>query len=641
MINLTGASGESPYAERAYNLEELELPERVQVSQFGVTGPARKGRRDLKLRAFALDYDGTIAQDGILNSQVRAAIGEARARGLLVALVTGRILSDLKQVAGDLGFVDAVIAENGAVLAFPNGYSRLIGQPAPALLLQELRRRGVEFTMGQCVLEADAAAAPEILSVVRTLELPLVLLFNRSRLMVLPQGVSKSVGLRRALTVLRLSQHNAIAIGDAENDHDLLAACEFGVAVGWGSPALCRVADLVLRGDGPEVVAGFIRHAAGEVELPRGRMHRYQVALGTSDDGRGMALGVSGRNLLVAGDPRSGKSWITGLICEKLILQGYSVCVIDPEGDYRTLESLPGVVVFGGEDPPPQLPDVARALRHPDMSVVVDLSHATRREKIDYLRSLLPMVAAIRRSTGLPHRIVIDEAHYFLNDPRARELLDLNLNAYTLVTYRPSDLNADLRGAIDAVLVKRTTDPRELRTLLKMAGNQIPDVEWKATLTALRPSQAALLPGPVEAEGKLQSFELLPRLTSHVRHKSKYFDLELIDELGFVFTADGKPLGAAARTLKQFVLDLKTYPVAVLEGHAHRGDFSRWIADVFHDPALATDVRKIEQRYRLGHIRDLCSAIARAIEERYELSPDSVIPTSALHAADLALCPKT
>jgi len=587
----------------------------------------------VRLCALALDYDGTIAQDGILNSQVRAAIGEARTRGLVVVLVTGRILSDLQQVAGDLGFVDAVVAENGAVLAFPNGYSRVIGQPAPAELLEEFRRRRIEFTAGQCVLEAAAASALEILSVIRDLQLPLVLLFNRSRLMVLPQGVSKSVGLRRALTVLRLSQHNAIAIGDAENDHDLLAACEFGVAVGWGSPALCNVADLVLRGVGPEVVAGFIRQVASEVKLPPSRMHRYQVALGTTEDGRAIALGVSGRNLLVSGDPRSGKSWITGLICEKLILQGYAVCIIDPEGDYRTLESLPGVVVFGGEDPLPQLPDVARALRHPDMSVVVDLSHATRKEKIDYLHSLLPMVAAIRKSTGLPHRIVIDEAHYFLNDPRARELLDLNLNAYTLVTYRPSDLNADLRGAIEAVLVKRTTDPRELRTLLKMAGGQIPDGEWKSSLRALRPSQAALLPGPAEAEGKLQSFELLPRLTSHVRHKAKYFDLELIEEMGFVFTADGKPLGPAARTLKQFVEDLKTYPVAVLEGHVRRGDFSQWIMDVFHDPALATDVRKIEQRYRLGHIRDLCSAIGKAIEERYELSADKFAEPGVIGAA--------
>jgi hypothetical protein len=148
--------------------------------------------------------------------------------------------------------------------------------------------------------------------------------------------------------------------------------------------------------------------------------------------------------------------------------------------------------------------------------------------------------------------------------------------------------------------------------------------EWKAALKALAPNQAALLPGPEEAGGKLQSFVLVPRLTSHVRHKAKYFDLDLIEPLGFIFTDDGKALGPPVRTLKEFVIALKTYPIAAIEGHVRRGDFSRWIADVFHDPTLATDVRKVEQRYGLGHIRDLCGSIGAAIEERYELTPDKL-----------------
>ena len=40
---------------------------------------------------------------------------------------------------------------------------------------------------------------------IRYLELPLVLLFNRGRLMVLPQAISKATGLREALRTLRLS----------------------------------------------------------------------------------------------------------------------------------------------------------------------------------------------------------------------------------------------------------------------------------------------------------------------------------------------------------------------------------------------------------------------------------------------------
>ena len=48
--------------------------------------------------------------------------------------------------------------------------------------------------------------------------------------MLLRQGIARSTGLRQALA-LRLSIHNTLGIGDAENDHDLLDACEVRVAV--------------------------------------------------------------------------------------------------------------------------------------------------------------------------------------------------------------------------------------------------------------------------------------------------------------------------------------------------------------------------------------------------------------------------
>lgn len=428
----------------------------------------------MKFRALALDYDGTIAQDGVLDPEVKAAIAEARSRGIVVVLVAGRGLSDLKQLVGSLDFLDAVVAENGAVREFPSRYSRLIGSPPPPAFLDELRRRGVQFQIGQSILDSDAAFAPQILRAIQDLELPLVLLFNRGRLMVLPQGVSKSVGLRHALSALHLSTHNTIAIGDAENDHDLLTACALGVAVAWGSPALKKVADEVLDGAGPVAVAGFIRNVGREMRLPPSRIGRYRIALGVGEDGSAVALSIRGRNVLVSGDPRSGKSWVTGLACEKLILQGYCLCIIDPEGDYRTLESLPGVVVFGGDDPPPQLPDVARTLRHPEMSVVIDLSHVPHKDKIDYL------------------------------------------------------------------------------------------------------------------------------------------------------TQDGKHFATPARTLKEFTSILRKCPPRVIDGHVLRGDFSHWIAEVFRDRTLASDVRKAEQRYRLGHIQDLSDSLARVIQARYEFSAEKV-----------------
>ena len=576
----------------------------------------------MKFGVLALDYDGTIARDGVLDPDVRAAIMEVRARGIVVVLVTGRILSDLRQAAGDLEFVDAVVAENGAVLAFPNGQTRLIGHLPPQVFRDELSRRGIESKTGQCIVEADAAAAPQILAVIRDLELPLVLLFNRSRLMILPQAISKGTGLRQALNALRLSVHNAIAIGDAENDHDLLAACEIAVAVSWGSAALQKEADEILRGDGPRAVAGYIRRVAKEVRLPRDRTGRHRITAGTGEDGRPLALTVQGRNMLVVGDPKSGKSWVNGLACEQMILQGYSVCLIDPEGDYGTLESLPGVVVLGGGDRPPDLPDVDRALRHFDLSVVVDLSRIPYEDKVSYLKALLPMLASLRRTMGLPHRIVVDEAHYFLRESNVKQLLDFELGAYTLVTYRPSDLHPDLRKGIEAVIVKRLTHLQEVQTLLTMVGNRHVEREWAIALGALADNEAALLPGSEEAEGKLRRVRLLPRLTPHVRHKTKYFDVERPRGQEFVFTDNGKTIGPTARSLAQLVLLLPSIPVTSLDGHARRGDFSRWIEGAFHDHRLASDVRKIEQRYRLGHLDDIRQSLARLIRERYEFSHD-------------------
>lgn len=577
----------------------------------------------MKFGVLALDYDGTIANDGILDPDVKTSIAEARARGIVVILVTGRILSDLKRVAGDLQFVDAVVAENGAVLSFPNGHSWLSGHPPPAVFFEELRRRGIDFVAGQCLVETDAALAPRILAVIRELELPLVLSFNRSRLMVLPQAISKATGLRQALIALRLSAHNAVGIGDAENDHDLLAACEIGVAVGWGSPALQRSAEEVLRGDGPRAVAPYIREAAKSMRLPPDRIGRDKIIVGVTDSGGPFGFAVRGRNLLIAGDPRSGKSWVTGLFCEQLMLHDYCTCVIDPEGDYEQLEALPRVVAWGGDDPPPSLPDLARMLRHPDLSVVVNLSHVQYKEKVGYLKSLLRMLASLRKSTGLPHRIVVDEAHYFLNEANVRELLDLDLGAYTLVTYRPSDLNPDVLKAMEAVCMTRTTEPEEAKAMQIMFGNGTGD--WSATLAGLADGEAVLLPSAQEALGKLQRFSLRPRLTAHVRHRSKYLDVPMQSGHEFVFTADGRPVGPPSKSLQEFVTSLGRVSSEVLDGHARRGDFSRWIAEVFHDHPLASDIRKVEQRHRLGYVESLHGELVKAIRERYEVESKLVL----------------
>ena len=578
----------------------------------------------MKLSTLALDFDGTIARNDTLDPEVRKAIAEARARGIVVLLVTGRILEDLRRVAGDLHFVDAVVAENGAVIEFPDsGYSRVLAPPPPEVLLNELRREGIVFAAGQSIIDADKDTAPRILAILQRLELPRVLLFNRSRVMVLPQAVSKATGLRDALAILRLSSHNTVAIGDAENDHELLHSCEVGVAVAWGSEVLKASADDVLAGDGPPAVAGYIRSLLSRGLIPEPLKTRRHLLLGHTDDGSPLALAIRGRNLLVAGDPKTGKSWVTGLLCEQLILYGYSLCIIDPEGDYTSLEALPGVVVFGGAYPLPRPREFLHALRHADVSIVVDLSHTSHQEQLEYMHTVLPALATLRRHTGLPHRIVVDEAHYFLDDPNAPTLLDADAGGYTLVTYRASTLRSELLATCQAIIVTRESDPHEVHALHAMCRScegSKSESEWASLLENLVLGEATALPITEEAGGDVRRIRLAPRLTPHVRHLAKYVDLPVSEGRGFVFWSNGLRTGQRARTLREFVSIIEQTPTTALDGHLRRRDFSNWIAGVFGDYPLAKTVRRIEDDYLAGGKLEIASRLTQAVRARYELA---------------------
>ena len=579
----------------------------------------------MNLSVLALDYDGTIAQNDILAADVRAAIAAARARGVVVLLVTGRILTDLRRVAGDLHFVDGVVAENGAVLHWPESSRTSALAPAvPERLLAELRVRNIPFGVGQCLVDGNANDAARILDVIRSLELPLVLVFNHSRVMITTQGVSKATGLQAALETLRLSLRNTVAIGDAENDHELLRLAEVGVAVGWGSQALAAAADVVLPGTSPAAVAAYVTELTVTGRLPIPPRARRQLLLGHLEDGREFSLAARGRNVLVTGDAKSGKSWVAGLLCEQLILQGYCVCVIDPEGDYSSLEGLPGVTVLGRDDKPPTPRELLRALRYPDRSVVIDLSRLQHDEKLHYVRSVLPALNVLRRRTGLPHRILLDEAHYYLHDGDAPALLDLERNGYTVVTYCASRLPKALLAATEVMIVTCESNPTEIAALRACCGCGSDDPSRWAALGRLKAGQAVALPITAEAAGELRLFTIAPRLTPHVRHREKYVDMPISAPRAFVFNGNGHP-GARARTLRQFVAALESTPVPPLAGHLGRGDFSRWIADVFGDRALADELRDLEQKYRSGGRDEIVSELANAVRARYDLAEDETL----------------
>jgi hypothetical protein len=255
--------------------------------------------------------------------------------------------------------------------------------------------------------------------------------------------------------------------------------------------------------------------------------------------------------------------------------------------------------------------------------VIVDLSHMPQSDKIDYIRSLLPALNVLRRRTGLPHRILLDEAHYFLHAPGAEHLLDFDLNGYLVVTYCASRLPKPLIDASEVIIVTCESNPDEIRALRsRCARCSGADAGAWDTLRELGYGEAIALPVTEEAGGELRRFTLGNRLTPHVRHRQKYVDVPVSEARAFVFGSGGR-----ARTLREFT-DVVARSGHSISPYLQRNDFSRWVADVFGDYALADDLRGIEDRYSSGWDFDVAAEVVNAVRSRYDLTDDAELTTA-------------
>jgi hydroxymethylpyrimidine pyrophosphatase-like HAD family hydrolase len=569
----------------------------------------------VKLRVMALDVDGTIAVDARFDDDLAAAIRDVRRAGVMTVLVSGRVLPEIQALLPAPDLFDAIVAESGAVVQMANSASPIVLARGPdAAFVAELDRRNVAHRSGLCMVEADTAAAPDVLAGLLALGSPHGITFGRGRLTVLPHGVSKASGLSEAVWRLGASLHNSVAIGAGEDDQPMLDICELGVAVAWGSSVLARSADDVVPGSGPAALVEYIRKLVGtETILPRRRPGSpLRLRLGTCGTGEPVDIEIRGRNVLFTGDPRSGKTWLVGLLCEHLLLRRYALCVVDPEGDYSCLEALPGVIVHRVQRHEDPLPRPERILRQPTLSVVVDLSLLAAEAKPAAVRSLLREVDALRRALGVPHRVVLDEAHHFVQRHEAG-VLDPTLGGCHLVTYRPSDLAPSVLDACDVIVATRIADRRQAARLLALYHPEEPSPEWVDTLANLAIGEAVLLrAAPEEARG-LTRFTLERRVTKHVRHRKKYIDVGVPPGREFVFTRDGRPTEHRVRTLRELLGVLPVVPADVFASHLIRGDFHRWIEEVVGDRALGEGIRDIER----GNGPKARETIVRAIRDRY------------------------
>jgi hydroxymethylpyrimidine pyrophosphatase-like HAD family hydrolase len=219
----------------------------------------------------ACDYDGTVAKHGRIEPETVEALEQCLNSDRRLVLVTGRELPDLLEICPAISLFEWVVAENGGLLYRPTTREeRPLGAAPPEEFVRALRDRGVTpCSVGRVIVSTWEPHEETVLATIRDLRLELQVIFNKGAVMVLPTGINKATGLAAALAQIGLAPDKTVAVGDAENDHALLANCGLGVAVANATESLKKEADLVLsnaNGSGVrELIARLLKDDLADV----------------------------------------------------------------------------------------------------------------------------------------------------------------------------------------------------------------------------------------------------------------------------------------------------------------------------------------------------------------------------------------
>jgi HAD superfamily hydrolase (TIGR01484 family) len=567
----------------------------------------------MRYLTLATDYDGTLAHHGRVDANTIAALEELRASGRKLILVTGREIDDLETVFDRLDLFDRIVAENGALIFRPaTREERSLAEAPSEKFVEELRRRGVQrISVGRCIVATWEPHETTVLECIRDLGLELQVIFNKGAVMVLPSGMNKASGLAAALEELNISVHNAVGVGDAENDHAFLRVCECSAAVANALPAVKDAADIVLTGD----------HGAGVTELVReildndladraASLQRHDILLGKQDAGAEITLPAYGVSALVVGTSGGGKSTVaTGLI-ERLGAKEYSFCVIDPEGDYDLVE---GAALLGSPDRAPSVDECMQLLSKPGQNAVINLVGLELSDRPAFFMTLFARIRDLRAKTGRPHWLIVDEVHHVLPaDWQPAELnLPQKLDGIVAVSVTPSAVSSAAIKLLDTVVVIGEKPAEMLREFAAANGEQAP-----AAPVGKIPKGEALIWRRQQSE--CGRFTLEPSRTDRRRHLRKYAEGALPEDRSFYFRGPEGKLNLRAQNLIVFTdladgVDENTWLY-----HWQRGDVSDWLRHCVKDKSLTQQVEALEQEVPddPGASR---KAVRELIEQQYTL----------------------
>jgi energy-coupling factor transporter ATP-binding protein EcfA2 len=465
------------------------------------------------------------------------------------------------------------------------------------------------MSVGHAIVATWRPHENSVLNAIQALGLELQVIFNKDAVMVLPSGINKATGLSAALARLCISRHNCVAIGDAENDHAFLSHCEFGAAVENALPALKERADWVTPSDHGAGVTELIEQLIdNDLQSLSARTSRNNILLGKVDTGKTVEIPSQGTSLMICGSSGSGKSTLTTGIVERLHERDYQFCIIDPEGDYHSVE---GAVLLGDAQRTPGIQEILDVLANPSRNAVVNLLGLALDHRPEFLERLIPRLLELRSRTGHPHWIVLDEAHHMLPESGQRGSTPEfpHLSGTMLITVHPEHVMTSLLPMVETVLVTGQSPDLRLEVFAKLGERPVPEIG--APLDG-----GEFLGWWWREPGDPIRFRAEPVKAEHKRHHRKYAEGELEPDRCFYFRGPEGKLNLKAQNLIIFLQMADGVDDETWLYHLNCGDYSDWFRDKIKDPELAAEAKAVEADRRLNASGSR-AMIREAVEKRY------------------------
>lgn len=260
-------------------------------------------------KLMALDMDGTLLDsDKRIRQSAIDALAKAHKTGCEIIFSTGRAIAELTEYLADVPFVHYGVCESGALLydfqkqtiidqvAFPPEIiDAVIAAVAYEKPMVQMMSRGMphvsaedithmaDFHMGiyQTMFERVATTRSDIMQTMREhkTEIEKINLFHRSpasrertyqrlehlpvdlvyaeetSLELSPLGVTKGDGLSRLCAYLQIDLKEAVAVGDADNDLDVLKRAGLAIAMGNANDRVKSLCDAVVADNDHEGIA--------------------------------------------------------------------------------------------------------------------------------------------------------------------------------------------------------------------------------------------------------------------------------------------------------------------------------------------------------------------------------------------------